>query len=746
MNIPFKLTCSVGTLLFAATPVLMAQSGTQSPKDPVSHVTVATGMMDKGYDVDKASSGTRISTPLIETPMSIDVVDQQLIRDKAILTPAELANVVSGVQQNAGYGNTASQDFIIRGFSSNGVNYRDGYRMKDSYTPRDMSNVERVEFVKGPDSVLGGASQPGGAVNTITKRPLDYKYGYVDIQAGSYAFLRATADVNEVFGDVAIRLNMAGDQSNSFVNYESSKNGLIAPSLKWKVNSDIEILYAGEFQRTTMNGASNGLPNLAGVQNLSAGTNMSEPWARSSNNNSINQLDFKWKFDSDWTFRQGLFKADSTMSQPYAITPSMNKDPVASGETLTSAWRQLFVSGQNQKNTSSQTEFYGDVKTGDVKHKVLIGYEYSQSKWNVNSNAFIQDFINAPYWNTFNLLSQTPQVGQTGTTNYGWTQNTNSQSNAVYLQDQMSLGGFRVLGGIRSEKVNSTNTLNSLYTGNLMGSPQSDICAYDTGNPNAPCSFLGYTINPMTSASNTSQNDSATTGRFGLLYMFTPQTSGYYSWSQSFTPNAAYQGAGGSILPSQRGLQNELGVKHNFWQGLDGTISVFNSTKNNVPVVLNATAGTYAVNGQQQSQGWEASLVGQATSSLKLIANATGLNAKVTQDSNPANVGARLYGVPQFSANFWGMQDLPLDIPGKVSLGAGAVYVGQRAAAVPNLSYFTLPEYTSIDAGIFYKIDRVNLALNVKNITGATILNSIQGTGVNRYAGTTYLATAGINF
>jgi iron complex outermembrane receptor protein len=717
-----------------------AQSSNSS--DPISHVIVSTG--SQSYAVENANSATRVSAPLIETPVSIDVVDQQVIQDRAILTPAELANVVSGVQQNAGYGNVASQDFIIRGFSSNGVNYRDGYRMKDSYTPRDMANVERVEFVKGPSSVLGGASQPGGSVNTITKKPLDYKYGYVGLQAGSYDFFRATADVNEVFGDVAVRLNMAADQGNSFVNYESSKNGLIAPTVKWKVNSDIEVLYAGEFQRTTMNGASNGLPNIAGVQNLSAGTTMSEPWTRFSNNNSINQLDFKWKFDSDWTFRQGLFKADSSMSQPYAITPSMNSNPSRFGETLTSAWRQFFVSNQNQKNTSSQTELYGDVKTGDVKHKILVGYEYSQSKWNVNSNAYLQDFILAPYWNTFNLLSQSPQVGQTGTTNYGWTQNTNSQSNAIYLQNQMSWRALRVLGGIRSEKVNSTNTLNSLYTGNLMGFTQSALC----GGSTAPCDpGLGIgTVNPVTSTSNTSQTDSATTGRFGLLYMFTPSTSGYYSWSQSFTPNAAYQGAGGSILPSQRGVQNELGVKHNFWQGLDGTISVFNITKNNVPVVLNATAGTYTVNGQQQSQGWEAGLVGQATSSLKIIANATGLNAKVTQDSNPANIGARLYGVPQFSANFWGVQDLRLDIPGKVSIGAGAVYVGQRAAAVPNLSYFTLPEYTSIDAGVFYKIDRVNLALNVKNITGATILNSVQGTGVNRYAGTTYLATAGINF
>jgi iron complex outermembrane receptor protein len=132
-----------------------AQSSNSS--DPISHVIVSTG--SQSYAVENANSATRVSAPLIETPVSIDVVDQQVIQDRAILTPAELANVVSGVQQNAGYGNVASQDFIIRGFSSNGVNYRDGYRMKDSYTPRDMANVERVEFVKGPSSVLGGPTR-----------------------------------------------------------------------------------------------------------------------------------------------------------------------------------------------------------------------------------------------------------------------------------------------------------------------------------------------------------------------------------------------------------------------------------------------------------------------------------------------------------------------------------------------------------------------------------------------------------
>ena len=155
---------------------------------------------------------------------------------------------------------------------------------------------------------------------------------------------------------------------------------------------------------------------------------------------------------------------------------------------------------------------------------------------------------------------------------------------------------------------------------------------------------------------------------------------------------------------------------------------------------------TYQVYGQQQSQGWEASLVGQATSSLRIIANATGMNAKITQDAVATNVGQAFYGVPNFSANVWGVQDLKFDIPGKLSFGLGAVYVGQRAGATPNSMGYFLPEYTSIDAGIFYRIDKVNLAINVKNLTNATILNSSQGALTYRSPGTNYLLTAGINF
>lgn len=707
-----KLVRMTPMALVASMMLSGAYAQSASSVDPRGHVVVSTGMADKGYDVDNASSATRVSAPLIETPVSVEVVDQELIRDKAILNPAELANVVSGVQADASpYGATFSTtDFIIRGFSTNGVNYRDGYRVNSIDTPTDMANVERVEFVKGPGSVLYGAAQPGGSVNTITKKALDYNYAYANVQAGSWSFLRSTVDVNQVIGDVSARLNIAGDKGNSYIDSQSSNNYMIAPTIKWRINSDAELSYSGEFQKTGIDGGYTGLPSLQGVQNLRAGTNMGQPWTSQSNTNQTNQGEFKYKINLDWTFRQGVFNANYMGSYSPIITPSMY---IAYAGTLNAAGVSAWSSSSSKKNTSSQTEFYGNIKTGEVSHKLMIGYEYAQTLYSW-ANTYSPSWFFGGQTVNLNNPQFIPNPNDYGAYGAGWNWGNNQKSNAVYAQDQLAWGNWRLLGAVRSERVNSVDTY-----------------------------------------SNYSQAESATTGRAGLLYMIRPATSVYYSFSQSFSPNGSYRGVNGTVLPSSRGVQNEMGVKHSFWEGLDATVSLFSITKSNVPTAAAFTAGVptyYTANGGEQSKGWEASLVGQATKSLRMIANATGINATTTQTTfnsaayAPVPAGTQLAGVPKFSANIWGVKDLSLDIPGKPSIGLGVVYVGDRMATTPNTNGLILPSYTTVDAGIFYKIDRVDLALNVKNITNSTVLGTSQGAFVVRQPGTSYLVTAGITF
>jgi iron complex outermembrane receptor protein len=684
-----------------------AQSSNSS--EPISHVIVSTG--SQSYAVENASSATRTSAPLIETPVSVDVVDQQVIQDKAILSPGELANSVSGVQADASpYGvGSSTTNFIVRGFSTNGINYRDGYRVNSIDAPMDMANVDRVEFVKGPGSVLYGAAQPGGSVNTITKKAVNYNFANVDVQAGSWSFLRSTIDVNHNFGDVAARINIAGDKGNSYINLQSSNNYLVAPTVTWKINRDLEVSYSGEFQKMTMDGGYTSLPSLQGVQSLKASTNMGQPWTSQSNTNSTNQADIKYKINEDWTFRQGFFNANYWGSYSPIITPSMW---VANQGTLSAARVTAWNSSSNTKNTSSQTEIYGYVKTGEVSHKLMFGYEYAQTLYNW-SNTYSPSWLLSGQTVNLNNPQFIPNPNDYGQMGASWLWGNNQKSNAIYFQDQLAWGNWRLLAGVRNEKVNSVNTYSSY-----------------------------------------SQTESATTGRAGLLYMLTQATSVYYSISQSFTPNGSYRGINNALLPSSRGLQNELGIKHSIRKGLDTTASLYKINKTNVAVVAGYSGMSpyYSASGGEESQGWEASLIGQVTTGLRVIANAAGINAKTTQattnyaTSELAPAGTQLAGVPKFSANAWGVQDLPLEIKGKTSIGLGVVYVGDRVANTPNTNGLILPSYTTIDAGLFYKIDRINLALNVKNITNATVLNSAQGAFVVRQPGTSYLLTAGINF
>lgn len=677
--------------------------------DPISHVIVSTG--SQSYAVENANSATRVSAPLIETPVSVDVVDQQVIQDKAILSPGELANSVSGVQADASaYGvGSATNNFIVRGFSTNGINYRDGYRVNGIDTPTDMANVDRVEFVKGPGSVLYGAAQPGGSVNTISKKAVNYNFANVDVQAGSWSFLRSTIDLNQNFGDVAARINIAGDKGNSYINLQSSNNYLIAPTITWKINRDLEVSYSGEFQKMNINGGYTALPSIQGVQNLNASTNMGQPWTSQSNTNSTNQADIKYKINEDWTFRQGFFNANYWGSYSPMITPSMF---VSMQGTISAAGVTAWSSTSSTKNTSSQTELYGNIKTGAVSHRLMFGYEYAQTLYNWSNTYSPSWFFGGQTVNLNNpqYIANPNDYGQMGAS---WLWGNNQKSNAIYFQDQLSWGNWRLLAGVRNERVNSVNTY-----------------------------------------SNYSQTESATTGRAGILYMINAATSIYYSISQSFTPNGSYRGVNNSVLSSSRGLQNEVGIKHSLWKGLDATASLYKINKTNVPVVAGYSGMSpyYSAAGGEESKGWEASLVGQVTNALKVIANASGINATTTQatynasTAETAPAGTQLAGVPKFSANAWGVQDLPLNFAGKTSVGLGVVYVGDRVANTPNTNGLVLPSYTTIDAGLFYKVDRINLALNVKNITNATVLNTAQGAFVVRQPGTSYLFTAGMNF
>jgi iron complex outermembrane receptor protein len=504
------------------------------------------------------------------------------------------------------------------------------------------------------------------------------------LKLGSFSSARTTVDVNKALGAVSFRLNAAADSANSFVDFEKSRNTFLAPSVKIQASNDLELLYAGEFHKTTVNGFSNGLPMAQGVFELPASATVSQPWANLNNKNTTHRVEAKLSLQDGWAFRQGVYESNTTRSYQ-GVSPNSNGTALANSTLMYNAGPI-----DDQVNKVFQSELTGTLKHGDFTHKVLFGFESMKSTFKYSW--YDESFTGGQ---NYGSVVPFPVGGFTG----GATPNiSGAKTKAFYANDQISWNDWRLIAGIRHDNVTTTSDA-------------------------------------------TDQLSSANTGRLGLMYRFTPQTSAYFSVSESFVPNTGTR-LGGGVLAPEKGRQQETGVKHSWYEGLESTFALFEITKSNIKYQTPPNSGTYLTYGEQQSRGVEVSLAGQIRPGLKIIANYAYLDyAKITKDNTASNVGNSLYGVAKSNFNLWGVQQLNSTL----SLGAGFVKVGDRTFDNSGSGQM-LPGYQRIDLGVFYKLDKVDLALNVKNANNARIFDTVEGYWVQRQAPRNITLTAGMKF
>ncbi|MEY2632154.1 MAG: hypothetical protein RIR00_808, partial [Pseudomonadota bacterium] len=179
--------------------------------------------IETGYAVQRTSTATKTDTPLLQTPMTVEVIPQQVLREQG-QTSGGLPSVLSylGVQS---LGMKDQGDYLIfRGFSSPTTLWN-GFRIEDA-TPGLtyanggvwMNNVERLEVLKGPASILYGRTEPGGAVNVLTKKPQENFQGEVNAGVGSWSNYWLGADLTGALNEsktLLYRLNIATEDSDS---------------------------------------------------------------------------------------------------------------------------------------------------------------------------------------------------------------------------------------------------------------------------------------------------------------------------------------------------------------------------------------------------------------------------------------------------------------------------------------------------------------------------------------------------
>lgn len=632
---------------------------------------VVTGEQETGYVAPNATTATRTDTPLRDIPQSIQVVPRQVLEEQQVTRIGEAARNVSGVTPQPGFAG-ATDNYTIRGFAASN-NLRNGFRDDGFYSFTDPANIERVEVLKGPASVLYGQIEPGGVVNYITKQPLSEPYYAGEFTVGSYDFYRPSIDISGPLNSdetLLYRLNVAYENSGSFRDFVDKELFVFAPVLTYRISDATTLTLEYEYidLHQTFDRA---FPPLTEIFDLPINRFLGEP--SDSYDLTAQKIGYalEHRFNEDWRLRNA-FSAQIVDNLRSNVQPR-NFILEDDGRTF----QRVFTRVPNYNQVYSlQTDLIGNFNTGSVKHQILLGLELSKT---IDEGPFFRTPF--PAIDIFN-----PVYGLPIPTSFeeGFSSKTTTDNVGIYLQDSVDLlPNLKLLVGGRFDFINLE---------------QEDVA--DIINGSEP--------------EKTTRNYEAFSPRIGLVYQPIEPISLYASYSRSFNPNTSDLTIDREPLEPERGTQYEVGIKTEFLDGrLSATLAAYEITKSNVatPDPLDEEFSIAA--GEIKSRGIELDVVGEIAPGWNIIAS-YGLNDAFVSEDNSIPEGDRLVNAPRNSASLWTTYEIQSgDLQG-LGFGAGVFFVGDREAELPNT--ITIPSYVRTDATIFYRRDNWRAALNFKNL------------------------------
>lgn len=222
-------------LIFSVLPEGAASEETDED-DPIE--IVVTGEREDDYYAPNASTATRTDTPILEIPQAIQVIPQQVLEDQQVTRLEEALQNSSSVIYNS-TDTTSDVNFSIRGFDQAPV-LQDGFRQYDYVEIPEVANIERIEVLKGPASILYGEIQPGGVINLVTERPLSDPFYEAEFQAGSFGLIRPQIDITgPLTADKSLlyRLNGLYSRRDGFRDFDQDfEQFFISPVLTWELS------------------------------------------------------------------------------------------------------------------------------------------------------------------------------------------------------------------------------------------------------------------------------------------------------------------------------------------------------------------------------------------------------------------------------------------------------------------------------------------------------------------------------
>ena len=689
------------------------------------------GRKESSYKNTNSFIGTKTASALKEVPQSVGYVTKELILDQGATTVNEVVKNISGVNQNSSY-----NDFSIRGFRATGNrnsgNLLNGMRAQTSlWKQSSLANIERVEVIKGPASALFGNAAPGGVINRVTKKPLFENKNSITVGVGSWNTLKTYGDFTGPLNPkktLLYRLNLGYEKTDSFRDLQGSESIIAAPSFSYipneKTHINVDFVYQnfdGKIDRGQSVPADGNVYSTPISRSLSAANDFLKE-------NTLNTtIALTHKFSDHISLNAIYLNSSYSEDMLEHTQANLYYKQIGNGANAfryADPNKVMMTANQRKRyfaNNSFNTYFNFNFNTGILKHKLLVGYDYFISEQKAGSSSIsAQGYLSKDKTKVINTYTTTANVlagsVQTPTTNvpvfdlydpiagnaykdiskYIWKQNTlnpyEEYSHGVYVQEQIDISIVKLLIGLRQEWF--TETLNKETTKEI------------------------------------SRQTSAFIPRVGLVVEASENINLYSTWVKGFQP----QGANIQSDPERYGgpfdyMKSELyevGLKTEWFnKRLSATLAVFKITQeNSLEQSPKAGKADWRVPVDEESNGFELDVAGQILPNFSVVANYAYTDARIVklkEEGAIKDLNVQRPSTPRHAANLWTKYIFENGSLKGLGAGIGVSYASERLGQVGRrATAASYPDYTLLNAVLYYKVKDVQLQLNVNNVLNRT--------------------------
>ncbi|WP_415636862.1 TonB-dependent siderophore receptor, partial [Pseudoalteromonas distincta] len=595
------------SLIYLACLGISAQTLAQEQTDEIEKISVTYKQAYRG------------DIPQKQMPQSIVSINSGDLDKKGITQLQDALDFSASISRKNNSG-ALWDSFSIRGLSGN-ENMPSGYLVngfsggRGFSGPRDVSNIEYIEVLKGPGSALYGRSEPGGTVNIVTKKPQFEPQGELKLSLGSDSFNRVEGDYTQGINDTtAFRINGAWQDSDSYRDEVYTNKKVITPSIYHQINASTSVTYEFEyvdlaqlFDRgvVVLDNDFDTVPSSRYLGNPNDGD--TQVYSRG------HQITLNHDINDEWSLVVGANYRSSTLtgfSSDAELSPS-RQSLFDDGRTLT---RQQRYRDYEVEDTSVKFEVSGSLDTAGITHHLLIGadaYKYDLrtvlSRYRGGNGTYTVDIFEPNY------DVERPAVSLL------YENDEEQKAYGIYVQDQMDITDrFKLLLGFRFDSIDQ------------------DILETNSG---------------VFSTSSESQ----ISPRVGVVYELNNAITFYSSYSEGFLPLSGTD-ASGDPFGFEYSDSFEVGAKFEY-KGVNGTVAFFDASKSNMLVADPVNVGFSAPIGKADSKGFELDLNTYITDATAFNLSYAYIDATTANDiinadwGVPIEKGSPLVNVPKNNLN-----------------------------------------------------------------------------------------------